>query len=192
MKYSGQLGYVLLPDVLTDRTARDMSHDVSGNRITFKGANVPHMTLYHAKLNNVAELQVKNFLFWMKDKLPMLVRYAHVEPFGGKFSFWMLEKSPELLHLHNAALFVLSAHYDASGPQQADSEQLELTPDEKENVRIHGHPNVGNLWKPHITLGYTESASYAFPAPMSGLFVKGAFVEIGAFGMITRIIHQTH
>ncbi len=189
-KHSGQLGFVLFPDSETQNMALDMAGDVQKNRIMFSDVSVPHLTLFHSNLRDVSDMQVKNFLFWLKEQLPLLVRFESVELFGGKFVFWMAKKRYDLVGLHNAALFALAGFFNPEGVQQADRENIELSDQEKRNVRACGHHSVGTLWKPHITLGYTEELPNSFPAPANGMLVDAAFGEVGELGVIKRVIHK--
>jgi len=188
--FSGQIGLVLLPDRDTRDRALQIAREFSvGNSIKLGTIAEPHISLYHSKLSNVPGTVIDEYLKECASRLPLPLTFTTLSTFGEKFLFWNIEKDEQLLSLHESAL-QLSAYFVPEGEQQPDRENVILSEDEKACVAQYGHPRVGALWQPHITLGYfSESLPTDIGSqPFSGAATGVAFVRIGEAGTISEIL----
>ena len=187
---SGQYGLVLLFDNRTNHQATNLNLAFAGgNEIRFDGTAIPHMTLYHAKFIGLTVEKVRGLLSWLEPNLPQRVRFRKLTSFGGKFIFWEADRSRKLNLLHDLSLELVD-YLDRKGICQADTEKLELTPNQRENLEQFGHPLVHELWNPHITIGY-------FPRGLKkpdrshyfiGEAVTVAFAKMGENGTVGEIV----
>jgi 2'-5' RNA ligase len=187
---TGQLRLVLIPDERTAAHATALSERFSsGNMLSLGTRHPPHLTLYHAKLKEVPALAAQFAMQAVAATLPIPLRLTMLAPFGDKFLFWDAIRDPALLALHAAAL-ELSRYLDAAGQQQSDKEGLTLSRLQRENVAEYGHPLVGELWRPHITVGYFP-ASFAPTLQrevLDGTATGVAFVRVGDAGAVAEVL----
>src|SRR5437868_729081 len=54
---AGALGFVLIPDLETQKRSRKLAEDLASNHAQYylKEADLPHVTLYHGKVQNVPQ-----------------------------------------------------------------------------------------------------------------------------------------
>ena len=188
--YTGTYGIVLLPTPETAAFAQKRGEEICDNEIKLGTTHLPHLTLYHTKVTQLPRETVREALHLLAPKLPLTVTFTKLAPFGGKFAFLDTQCTEPLVQLHEQALAAISPFYDSRGVQQADSEALSLTPEEADNVKHYGHPLVGGLWRPHITVGYVASGYTAAAKVLSdsGEFDRVAFVCVGEYGTIAELI----
>ena len=185
-----QLGLVLTLDEATSQRAIELcTQHKKGNVVDLGGRHMPHVTLYHSKLGHVLEAVVDRFLGDLAAMLPINVSFTEIETFGGKFLFWDTERSEQLVMAHEVALG-LSKFFIPSGVQQADKEKIFLSPGENLNVQKFGHPLVGKLWRPHVTLGYFSQGISVKRRleKFKGRSVGVAFVRVGEAGTVAEVI----
>lgn len=192
-KFTGQFGIALLLDSETSRTAVGINRYLaSGNAIDLQNKHIPHVTLYHAAFENAEIENIFDVLSLVKSALPKHhMRFRRIDVYSEKFVFWHLEDKLSYMYAHLIALS-LSALRSIPEQSQADKENLTLSEDEQRNMDWFGHPLVKDLWQPHITVGYypdgaggvTESVDWL------GMVETVAFVEVGDYGTIKKIVHQ--
>ncbi len=187
--YTGQYGFVLLPEQRLQQESCAISASIGNNSISLGRTHEPHLTLYHTKVCDVPEVFVDRLLHEIGMQLPISVSFTTVTSFGEKFMFWNARCSADLLKLHQHTL-QLSKYFHASGIQQTDTEKVTLSTKELCNVKYFGHPLVHDMWQPHITVGYVPTGvnMYSRKHIMDGFCNSVAFVEVGSYGTIARII----
>lgn len=192
--YTGQFGLVFSLDHTTKDAAKIINSRYKGeNLINFAdGIQEPHITLYHSKLESIPESVIENCMGLLVKCLPLSFSLNKIEPYGGKFLFWNIQKTAELSNAHALALSNLSPYFVSIGEQQADREKISLSQEEQDNVRRFGHPLVGSLWQPHITLGYFPNGVSLESCPefLNGIITEVMFVRIGEAGTIEEIISR--
>ena len=140
--FTGQLGLVLLLGPNTRKQAITIgSRYRNGNSINLGERHEPHVTLYHSKLQDVPRSMIREFLDDLAVRLPLKLGFTHIAPFGRKFLFWDASRSAELSGAHGYSLG-LSQYFVPVGEQQADRERVEVTEEERINIRRFGHPFV--------------------------------------------------
>ncbi|HEX5774875.1 MAG TPA: NUDIX domain-containing protein, partial [Candidatus Paceibacterota bacterium] len=187
--YNGQYGIVLLPDHETARAVESRSAAFGGNHIHLGASHAPHLTLYHTSVRNAPDEFVSGLLERIAQELPYAATLDRIRGFGGHFIFWDATMTPELRSMHETAL-ALASYFDAQVESQTAREGLRLTEAEAANVARFGHPAVGELWRPHVTLGYleTEPADVYPTHAAQARFDRVAFVEIGEWGTIRNVV----
>ena len=153
--------------------------------------SIPHITVYHAKFDMlpyhtvVRVMQIGKRL--MQNSLD--IQMDDFSFFGGKFVFWHAVKTRDMKNFHDLVLRELS-RFAVRGQQSAEKLQ-ELTMGEEENIYKFGNPLVGDLWQPHITIGYfpdgdvnKPSISPAFEGKVRGI----AFCEMGEVGNVAKVL----
>ncbi len=190
--FKGQFGVVLLPDITARKTAIELASYISGNEISLGERHEPHLTLYHTKIDGMSMADAENLLERVAASLPVEASLEEVGPFGGRFVFWDAHPSRELSVLHTVALEKLSKFFSPEGEQQAQKEKLDLSPEQLANMRTYGHPLVAGLWRPHVTLGYKSDGVREGLSRHAQIvkFERAAFVEVGEYGTLKRIIAQ--
>lgn len=191
-KITGQLGIVLLLDQeTTNRTVELAGEYQEGNFVDLGGRHTPHITLYHSKLVDVPLEVAREYLDRLAERLPMSLAFTKVAAFGDKFLFWDTERTPELIAVHEYALG-LAKYFSPAGEQQADKEKITLSPEQDANVRQFGHPLVGSLWRPHVTLGYYPDGLTMDDrsTPFAGRATTVALVRVGEAGTIAEIVES--
>jgi hypothetical protein len=195
--YSGKFGVVLFLDVPSVRKCVELnevySHESwAENRIKLDvNHNQPHVTLYHAVFANLPHDVVVDTVDGIRNHLRMVLPFTHIQDFGGKFLFWQIDRK-YLNDKPHAIALRLSTYLDRSAVSAASKEQLKLSGAEEAHLNRYGHPLVGQLWQPHVTLGY-------FPNGINPVYVEEnyyawaysvAFVEMGEFGTVKTIIYS--
>ncbi len=193
--FSGQLGIVLFPDQKTTEKADNISKKFRNNQIFFNGDTQPHISLYHSKLQDVPTDEIKRLFQLIKPLLSgETFTLKEINVFGGKFVFWDVVKDTAkmLFKSHNTTLKNLSIYFLKEGEQQADREKITLSTEETFNVRNFGHPLVGKLWRPHITLAYLKNLKSAeqYTEEMNFSIKSIGFVEIGDYGIIKKLLFK--
>ena len=192
---SGALGIVIIPDKGTIEQAYALAADIlpPTSEYILTTGSVPHLTLYHGKLNEVPVEEafrivsdIREILSGAKFSLGPIVAY------GGNFVFWNVEKNSEARLLGDAHIkaLLIAQFLDRTSEAKATSEEgLALSLAELENVRQYGHPLVKQLYSPHITLGFNRGISQQL---VSGLHKKVEFsvdsVELVAVGYPGRVV----
>ena len=192
--FTGQLGFVLIPENKVEHRAVELTSGYKyGSSIDLGGQHMPHITLYHAELENVPISVVFEFLNGLAATLPLSLSFTNMASFGGKFLFWDVERSDKLVALHEYALGLSKYFVAPTGESQIDREKITLSSAESENMTKFGHPLVGELWRPHITLGYYPSGVpyWTVSEKFEGSTALVAFARIGEFGTVSKIIVST-
>jgi 2'-5' RNA ligase len=163
---SGALGLVIIPDQATIKRAYALAAEIMPKdaQYVLSEGSLPHLTLYHGKLEGIPESDARDTLGVLQSNLlgQRFVLKAIVA-FGGNFIFWNVDPSSscvEVLHRsHSDALSVARYLAKSSVAKAVSEEALSLTDAELENVRLFGHPLVRSLYTPHITLGFHPGIS---------------------------------
>jgi 2'-5' RNA ligase len=158
---SGALGLAIIPDQATIERAYALAEEVMPRdaQYVISEGSLPHLTLYHGKLEGIPESDARYTLRALRDNLlgQKFVLKAIVA-FGGNFIFWNVDpSSPSVKNLHKShsdALHLASYLAKSSEAKAVSEEALSLTDLELKNVKLFGHPSVGPLYTPHITLGF--------------------------------------
>lgn len=191
--FTGQYGVVLLLDSGIKRTALRINHNLnSGNAIDFQNLHTPHVTLYHASFDNAQVGDMPMFLQEIKRVLPRrLVHFSQVKTYRDKFVFWHLDDKESYMDAHLSAM-LLAALRSRPKESQVEKENLTLSKEERRNDKLFGHPLVNELWQPHITVGYYPNGAGDINENYSqiGRVEAVAFVEVGDYGTIKRIVCQ--
>ncbi len=163
---SGALGLVIIPDQATIKRAYALAAEIMPKdaQYVLSEGSLPHLTLYHGKLEGIPESDARDTLGVLQSNLlgQRFILKAIVA-FGGNFIFWNVDPSSscvEVLHRsHSDALSVARYLAKSSVAKAVSEEALSLTDAELENVRLFGHPLVRSLYTPHITLGFHPGIS---------------------------------
>lgn len=195
-KLSGPYGLVVLPDAETCAIAKKESANRMPNKAAYSLENEqPHLTLYHGNIINMPlfeALQVR------QDVAKILqgseIELYDIEVYADKFLFWNaehrpLEESP-LQKAHYLAAGVLSSYLNREAEPSAQKEKLKLTDAEEKNVAEFGHPLVGDLYKPHITLGYDRRGIKNVEGNYLRYMIADriALVKMGDHGRIEKVV----
>ncbi len=191
--FTGQYGIVLLLDSEINRAALRINRNLnSGNAIDFQDRHTPHVTLYHASFDNAQIDDVPMFLQEIKRVLPKhLMHFFQVKTYAEKFVFWHLADKKAYMEAHLLAM-ILAPLRSIPKQTQVQKENLTLSPAEQKNVELFGHPLVNELWQPHVTVGYYPDGAGDINESHSqiGKVEAVAFVEVGDYGTIKRIVCQ--
>lgn len=193
--YTGSYGLVCFFDKLTEYGARtyvapSASNDDPLDRATFI-ARLFHLTLYHACLEDMPRYRVEKILEALSDLRGQTVEFDQVAEYGDKFLFWDAVRSEQLRAAHQTSLD-LACFMDRIALRHATREGLRMSREELANLDRFGHPLVGSLYRPHITLAYDERGFAGSRA--LGRFhhvatiERVAFVTIGTYGAVERIV----
>ena len=186
----GSHGILLLPD---DDT-RDACHELATRILPSEAefiADHSHITLYHGYLKEAPTERILNSVDRLEHLVGANFDLNSVELFGGKFVFYNLTFDDRIGDAHRQALG-MAEFLDQDVVARSVSEGLELTPDQQSSLERYGHPLVGELYIPHITLGYhsalPQSDFESMPRTMS---VKSVVLaRIGEFGAADELLYE--
>lgn len=194
--FNGGYGFVAILDAAANQKARELGArryakkcgEVAGLEYA---PGLPHVTLYHAKVQGAPADQVRAVLNKLGPLVKEKISFGPVAVYGDKFLFWNAEISSALREAHRQAL-ALSTFLDPKARAPAQQEGLILGEQERKNISQYGHPLVRNLQLPHITLGY-DSAGLAQDQPVQhvthiGTVERVVFACIGQYGRVEEII----
>lgn len=157
---SGALGIVIIPDQETVERAYALAAEIfpSESEFILGAHSIPHVTLYHGKLQGAPACDVFHVLSSIRELLVgKQFSLGSIVAFGGNFVFWNIEQNVNKTSLdlaHREALS-MATFLDRTAEAKATSEEaLVLSEEELENVKHYGHPLAGRLYTPHITLGF--------------------------------------
>jgi hypothetical protein len=185
--YNGTYGIVLLPASEGREEAVQLSRHIKPTTLDLGGKHHPHLTLYHANFDNLPEEVVDKMLQTIGMQLPLKAHFFRIATYKKKFVFWDARRDAALFSLHTQSLSL--SEYLNEQATAVGTETLDLSEDEKDNIRRYGHPLVGSLWRPHITLAYREEGpEVEVPRSNDVWFAKVAFVLIGEYGTAQKII----
>lgn len=197
--FSGQCGIVLLPDLGTTRSARYINEDFNlRNAVTEEGLDlskhIPHFSLYHARFKDLPFSVAKRAVDRIKGYLPLSFNLYKLNVYGDNFLFWDVDPDDVQLFMRLYEEAIKLVHFlDRSRETQADKEGLKLTPQERENLLLYGHPLVKDLLRPHLTVGYLPHGILSINQPYrdrEAKILRVAFAKIGELGTIQEIIYQ--
>lgn len=186
---SGSYGLVIRPDVATRDRAEGLAREMAPEAEFH--VKVPHITLYHGRLNSLPLQVVRDILPELREHRGDTLLLNSFEIYGGRFLFWDNEKTQSLRLMHEGAL-KLADYLDKEALSRAVEEGLKMAPDELENVRRFGHPLVGDKFTPHITLAY-DSGGLSLPPKVPTVHWEMKiddvlFAEIGKYGAVARVV----
>jgi 2'-5' RNA ligase len=161
--FTGSFGIAVVPDLGTRNEAFSLAKDLMPQDSFIMGANgeLPHMTLYHGKIENAPV----DILREIRDSAQRCLTGASltlspIDVAGGKFVFWNLTEQsknlPVIAEAHTLALKLSTYLRPGDAAKALKEEGLKLSNAEIENCNQYGHPWVGSLYRPHITLGFVE------------------------------------
>ena len=186
---SGSYGFVIKPDGKTQEKAEALARELAPDAEYH--IKVPHITLYHGRLDNLPLRTAKDILLELKKHEHESFTLSPLEIYGGKFLFWNLQKTDVLRSMHSGAL-KLATYLNREAVQRAVEEGLNMTPEELENVKRFGHPLVQERFTPHITLAYDSHGLHlpqgATAEPWKMQVDKVVFAEMGKYGSIARVV----
>lgn len=185
--FSGAYGIVLNLDPSTVAKAKSLTEGLEAD---FKSENI-HLTLFHTKLKDAPLEAIRDIVGRCDEALRgRTLSFENIATFGDNFLFWDSSKDPAVLKAHQIALELTDylERTDLSG--HTKGEQLTLSPEQSENIRLYGHPLVRGLYRPHITLAYHSKGfpDGSFPTSVRHeARIEGAmFAEIGQFGRVLK------
>ncbi|MGB6839085.1 MAG: hypothetical protein WBE27_02340 [Microgenomates group bacterium] len=186
---SGSFGLVIKPDAETERKALSLAGEMAPNA-EFQ-IKVPHITLYHGRVNNLPLPMVKDLLLRLRKHRGESLVLNSLKVYGGKFLFWNNEKTGSLRSMHQEAL-KLAEYLARDTVSRAAEEGLDMTPEELENVKKYGHPLVMERYTPHITLAYDSQGLTLPPSgniePWEMKIDDVLFSEMGKYGVVARVV----
>jgi len=163
---SGALGVVIIPDQPTVERAYSLASEILPGEAEYvlSPGSIPHLTLYHAKLQGLPRAEMREILGSIRKLIVQKAFWlGKIVGFGGNFVYWNVDQAREDckdLDLAHAKALSISRFLDRSLPSKATSEEgLTLSEEQLENVRLYGHPLVGNLFTPHITLMFGQGTA---------------------------------
>lgn len=193
---SGAVGIVLVPDAETQRVSRMLASELLGGHADFVLGNgdLPHLTLYHGKVSKAPTSEIGNLTRGIAETLvgsELTLRSLGFA--GGNFLFWDVDWGSDSHHhlrnSHDRAL-TLAQYLDKGAPAKAVSEEgLKLTAEELSNIERYGHPWVGALYRPHITLGFGVGLETKVNLPRNQEYAKFtvAGVHLARIGFPGRV-----
>lgn len=198
-KLSAALGLVIVPDAATIQRAYALAKDTMPRdaQFTLSEGSLPHLTLYHGKLEGLPKNFVQTTLGTLRGELVgKQFTLKSIVAFGGNFIFWNVDSSStgfETLQQSHLTALGIADYLDRSSVAKAVSEEaLSLTEEEQENVKLFGHPLVRSLYTPHITLGLHPGISEQLAPGLehSWLFEVASveLVRVGHPGRVEEII----
>lgn len=163
---SGALGLVIVPDQKTIERAYALAGELMPRdaHYVLRSESLPHLTLYHGRLVDLPGPSAAEILGQIRVALVgQKLTLSRIVTFGGKFVFWNVDSSRCDYHVLQAAhekALEFAQYLDRSTVARAVSEEaLSLTDTEQSNVQRFGHPLVGALYMPHVTLGFHHGIS---------------------------------
>ncbi len=157
---SGALGIVIVPDQETVKSAYVLAQEIlpTGSEYVLGPGSIPHLTLYHGKLQGLGALTALEVVSDIrKILLGQQFTLGSIVSFGGNFVFWNVDYYSGMGRLRDAhdRSLSIAQFLDRTTEAKATSEEaLTLSSAETENVKQYGHPLVRDLYAPHITLGF--------------------------------------
>lgn len=187
--FNGAYGFVILPDKETETFAINLAKELAP-KAEFQ-VQAPHITLYHAKFENLPEEIVKEKLIQLKAYEGISFTLNNLVVYGGKFLFWNVQEKGKLRLAHQKSLET-ATFLDRAQVANAIEEGLNLNSEELENIKKYGHPLVRGNYLPHITLAY-DGRGIRIPSgitekPWKMKIEKIHFAEMGTYGSVKRII----
>jgi 2'-5' RNA ligase len=161
----------------------------SGASYLLKRESLPHLTLFHAQLANAPLSYVLEILLSINGSLKRnSLRCNQIVVFRDFYLFWLCEMDIALQSAHEQTLAL--ARFLAPGEKARPCPaQIELTERELDNIKRFGHPWVGSLFSPHITLGFGLATRAAVPVGLKEEWVmKIAAIEFARIEYPGRIV----
>ncbi len=186
-KYSGTLGFVIIPDPETEELLRKLSEKYSQEGDILP--NPHHLSLYHGHIKNVPESVAADLTEQMSFLLGTTYSLNQIEPYGRKFLFWNVEKSyPQLQRAHETVVERLSPFVDQEKVGLALKEGLNMSKQETDNLKKYSYPLVKDLFLPHYALLYRERGVDNIDSRQhQARITEVQFVEIGGFSKINQV-----
>lgn len=196
---------VLLPPPLLNAKAIAISQQLSVNKTQFTLSKTlhPHISLYMANLSPEGLQKTSSLLENLSRRTPAQVLKAthYSQNEHGMFEVFF-EKTAAITTLQQDVITL--ANPLRVGLRQKDpvgrdlAQYLHTAPREaRENLEHFGYDEIGNFFKPHITLtrfmpGARMVATDALPQPLvlSGVYATLALCEMGEHGTCTKIVSQ--
>ncbi len=199
---SGALGLVIIPDHETIERAYALAEKImpKGAQYVLGPGSLPHITLYHGKLADAPGLVASETLNELRTELiGRKFTLKELVAFGGNLIFWNVDRSShdcEVLQASHAKALNLAQYLDRTTVAKANSEEgLSLKEAELENIKLFGHPLVGSLYMPHITIGFHHgladhlASNREFKWSMKVASVE--LVKVGHLGRVEEILDFT-
>lgn len=187
--FNGSFGFVIKPDSETQQRAKSLVRELFP-KAEFQTA-APHITLYHGRVESLPAEVIRNILSRLRKHNKETLSLKQIEIYGGKFAFWNNEITSNLRLMHEQSLEV-AQWLDKFVVQRAVEEGLSMSQEELENIKKFGHPLVGKMFKPHLTLAY-HNEGLIVPAgrhtePWQMEIEDIFFTEIGKYGSVAGIV----
>lgn len=186
-KYTGLLGFVILPDNKTKEVLKELS-----KKYSLKDDVLPqphHLSLYHGNLLNFPDDKVRKLLQQLKFLFGNKYVLKQIEPYGEKFLFWDVSKPfLGLQRAHESIVKVIAQYVDHEKTGIALKEELKIPEKELSNIKRYSHPLVKDLFRPHYSLLYRKKdVKNKNNKEHVGIVKEIQFVEIGGFSKINRV-----
>lgn len=162
-KFSGDLGFIILPDFKTARRARETAWKLKEELALDYNASVAPIILLHAPLANLPARTAKMMLNRLRGFLNSEFSLQSLAALGNKYVAWLAVNNDVLREMHRLCL-PLVAHLDRETPCAARRERLTLSNEETRNAEKYGCPFVENDFRPLIRLGF-RGAGISFDRP---------------------------
>lgn len=190
--YSGCLGIVIELDNETKQRAIRLAKSLEDSRGCEYRVSMLHITLYHGNFTNIPAGKIGALIYEIQFLLKKRIQLCYFSPYGGKFIFWDIADDPVRALIHDAHTIVietLSPYLEPAKEAPAEKEQLQLSEAERENIRHYGHPLVGSLYRPHVTLIYNlKGVNGNGQCDCTAKVMGVSFAEIGDYGSIKSIL----
>lgn len=157
--FSGNYGFLIVPDPKTIEEAYEIARTSVPERAEYSLRNglLPHVTLYHADLHSVPVPNVRQLLTKFNDGLKgRILELNRVATFRDFYLFWYTsdEATKVLREFHQESLNISHYRVRPNTVEDISKGRIQLNSQELLNVHHYGHPWVGELFCPHITLAF--------------------------------------
>jgi hypothetical protein len=158
-QFTGNYGLIILPDKRTVQKAYEIAHATLPDNAEFilSRGLLPHITLYHANLKSLPIFHARQILIKLSINLKgRTLTLNRTAPFKDFFFFWYTSKetAEALQESHEESLSISRFRDTQKQNDDVSKGRILLNSQELFNVEHYGHPWVGDLFCPHITLGY--------------------------------------
>lgn len=196
MNESNPCNVVLLPKPELSQKAIDLSAQLQthGSFFTLKdGAFFPHISLYMLQLKIADYGKVKELVGNISRSYKPFHLTAYKYDQNKGFIDAEYEKTTELIQLQEQIIDALNPIRD--GMREKDIQRMqEASGIKRKYFEEYGYPNVGELFRPHLTITrFTDeelknTARLPSPNVFSGVYDKVGFFESGENGTCIRLI----